>query len=142
MVGPALAQAETEHVPFSYTFGPSEVVNPCTGEVVVVTGEVTGFSQVVQTPSGQTVTRYHLVEQGTGVGSEGNKYIYHQTFNGQVNGRPPFTDNFSILLISERSEDNWLLNLRSEEHTLNSSHANISYAVFCLKKKNNFGILL
>src|SRR3712207_7854134 len=25
---------------------------------------------------------------------------------------------------------------RSEEHTLNSSHANISYAVFCLKKKN------
>src|SRR3712207_7186436 len=26
---------------------------------------------------------------------------------------------------------------RSEEHTSNSSHANISYAVFCLKKKNN-----
>src|SRR3712207_8497378 len=26
---------------------------------------------------------------------------------------------------------------RSEEHTLNSSHANISYAVFCLKKKQN-----
>src|SRR3712207_9450909 len=25
--------------------------------------------------------------------------------------------------------------IRSEEHTLNSSHANISYAVFCLKKK-------
>src|SRR5947209_8840244 len=24
---------------------------------------------------------------------------------------------------------------RSEEHRLNSSHANISYAVFCLKKK-------
>src|SRR3712207_7232467 len=24
---------------------------------------------------------------------------------------------------------------RSEEHSLNSSHANISYAVFCLKKK-------
>src|SRR3712207_8301358 len=28
------------------------------------------------------------------------------------------------------------LGRRSEEHTLNSSHANISYAVFCLKKKN------
>src|SRR3712207_8506554 len=27
---------------------------------------------------------------------------------------------------------------RSEEHTLNSSHANISYAVFCLKKKHNY----
>src|SRR3712207_8680750 len=25
---------------------------------------------------------------------------------------------------------------RSEEHSLNSSHANISYAVFCLKKNN------
>src|SRR5690348_18135936 len=25
---------------------------------------------------------------------------------------------------------------RSEEHTLNSSHPSISYAVFCLKKKN------
>src|SRR3712207_8659505 len=32
----------------------------------------------------------------------------------------------------------WLIDgaLRSEEHTSNSSHANISYAVFCLKKKN------
>src|SRR5947209_13267463 len=30
----------------------------------------------------------------------------------------------------ERREDG-----RSEEHTSNSSHANISYAVFCLKKK-------
>src|SRR5690348_17687874 len=27
------------------------------------------------------------------------------------------------------------LRLRSEEHTLNSSHPSISYAVFCLKKK-------
>src|SRR3712207_7009800 len=26
--------------------------------------------------------------------------------------------------------------VRSEEHTSESSHANISYAVFCLKKKN------
>src|SRR5690242_20953318 len=26
---------------------------------------------------------------------------------------------------------------RSEEHTLNSSHMSISYAVFCLKKKKN-----
>ena len=25
---------------------------------------------------------------------------------------------------------------RSEEHSLNSSHSSISYAVFCLKKKN------
>src|SRR5207244_9593921 len=30
-----------------------------------------------------------------------------------------------------------LVHLRSEEHTLNSSHQIISYAVFCLKKKKN-----
>src|SRR5690242_21416370 len=29
------------------------------------------------------------------------------------------------------------LDARSEEHTLNSSHMSISYAVFCLKKKKN-----
>src|SRR3712207_8958369 len=33
-------------------------------------------------------------------------------------------------------QENKGLNARSEEH-LNSSHANISYAVFCLKKKKN-----
>src|SRR2546427_6720143 len=27
--------------------------------------------------------------------------------------------------------------MRSEEHSLNSSHSQISYAVFCLKKKKN-----
>src|SRR5689334_24130655 len=27
------------------------------------------------------------------------------------------------------------VHVRSEEHTLNSSHSSISYAVFCLKKK-------
>src|SRR5205085_7412769 len=32
-----------------------------------------------------------------------------------------------------------LANNRSEEHTSNSSHSQISYAVFCLKKKN-YGI--
>src|SRR5215203_7458673 len=31
--------------------------------------------------------------------------------------------------------------LRSEEHTSDSSHANISYAVFCLKKKNKKKII-
>src|SRR3712207_7787440 len=37
-----------------------------------------------------------------------------------------------------RAEDR---SLRSEEHTLNSSHANISYAVFCLKKNINDSVL-
>src|SRR5699024_12698915 len=32
--------------------------------------------------------------------------------------------------------DQLFAGLRSEEHRLNSSHVSISYAVFCLKKKN------
>src|SRR5947209_15702543 len=35
-----------------------------------------------------------------------------------------------------RSRRSALLRPRSEDTRLNSSHANISYAVFCLKKKN------
>ena len=66
---------------------------------------------MVQTPTGRTVIRYHLVATGTGVGSEGNQYVYHDTFNGQVNGRPPFTDNFTNFLISQGSEDNFVINL-------------------------------
>src|SRR5690242_20856904 len=31
-----------------------------------------------------------------------------------------------------------VVHLRSEEHSLNSSHMSISYAVFCLKKKKSF----
>src|SRR3712207_8723186 len=39
------------------------------------------------------------------------------------------------LLAEPRSVAQICEKLRSEEHTSNSSHANISYAVFCLKKK-------
>src|SRR5438876_7215273 len=31
--------------------------------------------------------------------------------------------------------------MRSEEHTSNSSHPSISYAVFCLKKKNKIKVI-
>src|SRR3712207_7170228 len=49
---------------------------------------------------------------------------------GQVRrvGRPPVPLPGVVLGVDES---------RSEEHTLNSSHANISYAVFCLKKKKH-----
>src|SRR3712207_8705399 len=40
-------------------------------------------------------------------------------------------------LTPRRNQSSELRKLRSEEHTLNSSHANISYAVFCLKKKKS-----
>src|SRR5438876_4030292 len=45
-----------------------------------------------------------------------------------------------------RTCESWTLNValpysRSEEHTLNSSHPSISYAVFCLKKKTEQQVL-
>src|SRR2546427_9400604 len=36
----------------------------------------------------------------------------------------------------ELSSGVWLMPARSEEHTSEPSHSQISYAVFCLKKKN------
>src|SRR3712207_8698459 len=42
-------------------------------------------------------------------------------------GPPAFHANEYVVRVPAR---------RSEEHTSDSSHANISYAVFCLKKKN------
>ena len=36
-----------------------------------------------------------------------------------------------------RKSEGAKVTVRSEEHTLNSSHSSISYAVFCLKKKRS-----
>src|SRR3712207_7091858 len=63
--------------------------------------------------------------------------------NGDVNGRyninatPIKIQNEVVGMIVLFKEIQNVYNLinRSEEHTSNSSHANISYAVFCLKKK-------
>jgi hypothetical protein len=108
IAGPVAAQAEAEHVPFSYEFG-SGVINPCNGEFVTVTGEARGFTQELQTPSGQTRTKFFIVENGKGVGSEGNQYVYHQTVNGGAVGTLPLTTNVSSLVISQDSTDNFVL---------------------------------
>ena len=107
IAGPVTAQAEAEHVPFSAisTF----VVNPCNEESVLITGEATGFTQEVLTPSGQTFTKFHVVENGSGVGSEGNQYVYHQTFNGGQVGTLPLTATIPLLVISEGSTDNFVV---------------------------------
>src|SRR3712207_8150995 len=42
-----------------------------------------------------------------------------------------------LLSTSDRAGQSFAPRARSEEHTSESSHANISYAVFCLKKKKN-----
>src|SRR5690348_18147383 len=46
--------------------------------------------------------------------------------------RTPVVDNSRIPSVA-----GYFLTLRSEETRLNSSHPSISYAVFCLKKKNS-----
>jgi hypothetical protein len=109
--GPVAAQATSERIPI----GPEPLVNPglinpCTGEVVSITGEIRGFFQVVQTPTGETYTKVHFVVQGTGAGSEGNSYTFSEIHTQVIPGAPPFTETGEILLISEGSGDNFALN--------------------------------
>src|SRR4051812_49801377 len=48
------------------------------------------------------------------------------------------TTSFAVRFALKKLQEFFLGDLsRSEEHTLNSSHMSISYAVFCLKKKKN-----
>src|SRR3712207_7998613 len=49
----------------------------------------------------------------------------------------PLTDDYEIVFVDDRSpDDSWhVLQADRKSTRLNSSHANISYAVFCLKKK-------
>jgi hypothetical protein len=110
IAGPVAAQAETEHVPFSSNIS-SSVVNPCNGELVLITGVATGFTQEVHTPSGRTFTKFHLVENSTGEGSEGNQYVIHQTFNGGEVGTLPLTATVPTLVISQGSTDNFVVHL-------------------------------
>src|SRR2546430_5243483 len=50
-------------------------------------------------------------------------------------------DHFDIVVVGDKSQIEAGIKalgegpIRSEEHSLNSSHSQISYAVFCLKKK-------
>src|SRR5438552_5918684 len=45
--------------------------------------------------------------------------------------------NWGAIDVADAPDLHSCTSIRSEEHTLNSSHQIISYAVFCLKKKNN-----
>src|SRR3712207_7978798 len=65
-------------------------------------------------------------------------------FSGKVSGGPPVRplDRFETKVVNGRVlvGARFSLNSKLEDRKstrLNSSHANISYAVFCLKKKNN-----
>src|SRR5947209_10889838 len=90
---------------------------------------------------------------------EGEQYLYLTT-RGRKSGTPReieiwFTNyNGRFYLIAEHASSQWVQNLQANPEAtlrvknmtlsvdrkstrLNSSHANISYAVFCLKKKKN-----
>src|SRR3712207_7240366 len=66
----------------------------------------------------------------------------------EVSSLERLEDRAFLVLFGGLSQDGFVnvrvegLAIRSEEHTLNSSHANISYAVFCLKKPNNIPLSL
>jgi hypothetical protein len=103
IAGPVAAQAEAEHIPFTYTIDGAGILNPCNGEDVRFNLQASGFTQEVQTPSGETITKFFLVEEGQGVGSEGNQYVYNQTVSGGIVGTLPLTVHNSVRLISQGS---------------------------------------
>src|SRR5687768_18168507 len=60
-----------------------------------------------------------------------------QAGRAQPDRRCVFTRSAAEDLRSAAAAGTWSGDLRSEEHTSEPSHGYISYAVFCLKKKNN-----
>jgi hypothetical protein len=109
IAGPVAAQATTERIPVEPQPYINQLVNPCTGEVVDITGELSGFFETVQTPTGETFTQYHLFIHGTGVGSEGNRYIFQENHNQVRPGSPPISETAPILMINEGAGENWTL---------------------------------
>src|SRR3712207_8520908 len=62
--------------------------------------------------------------------------IFTQFTKFQLEGGPSSDlSQFRTYLYSEADEKNLMLSQDRKSTRLNSSHANISYAVFCLKKK-------
>src|SRR3712207_7495511 len=70
-------------------------------------------------------------------------FPYTTLFRSDLEGGPvviddPRADELRALALAGGTDPRPLLGVRDRKSTrLNSSHANISYAVFCLKKKKN-----
>src|SRR5438445_6508535 len=60
-------------------------------------------------------------------------FPYTTLFRSVTNVVPPSIDTPALLAVRNRSP--WTVTPDRKSTRLNSSHANISYAVFCLKKK-------
>src|SRR3712207_7117486 len=78
-----------------------------------------------------TLFRSGGAEQGDGVVAPGGGEPH------QLGTRRWFHDRRGVPLGGVAGEDELRLELDRKSTRLNSSHANISYAVFCLKKKKN-----
>ena len=91
----------------------------CNGDPIHLSGPLLAVISETATPSGGEVLAFHFQPQGvTGV----------DLVTGTVFHATGLTRDLIVNSPSGGST-------RSEEHTLNSSHLVISYAVFCLKKK-------
>src|SRR5690348_17986425 len=72
--------------------------------------------------------------------SQWDQAAYYNPTNYTSNGAQllpmgPFSTYNSFLFVPANAVQ-FIVAVRSEEHTSNSSHPSTSYAVFCLKKKN------
>ena len=79
----ALAQATPTHdtfrAPFEFTDG-----NPCTGESITFSGQMSGETTTVVNASGGSTVILHQVLTAQGLGSLGNRYTLADSFNTSV----------------------------------------------------------
>jgi hypothetical protein len=110
VAGPVAAQAERERIPFGPEPIEIGVPNLCNGESVLVSGTIRGFTQVVTTPNGETITKMYVATHGTGVGSQGNEYVFNAEGNAQLKGEAPETVTTPFVVVSKGPAPNFVLN--------------------------------
>jgi hypothetical protein len=112
VAGPVAAQATQNRTEFEGPFD-FNVFNPCNNdEFVHVTGQVRGFTLEVDTPTDQANAKIHVEVTGTGEGTLGNSYVFSDTQNQQFKEGPPTTFLLPSHLISQGSDDNFVLTAR------------------------------
>jgi hypothetical protein len=74
-------QPTTTH--FTGGFG-QETVDPCTGELLTITGTLDGVIHEMVTPTGDIIRKINVRQMGTGLGSEGTEYSFKLIFNERL----------------------------------------------------------
>src|SRR3712207_6849974 len=102
------------------------------------------FFLIIRRPPKSTLFPYTTLFRSVAEGAEGPAGVgrHHHIDAGQCDeGRPPLADGDGDGAHHQRRRQ--VVDDRDRKSTrLNSSHANISYAVFCLKKQYNYYIVL